>query len=140
MGMFDDIRCKYPLPVPGANDLDYQTKDTPEQLLDQYEIREDGTLWHENYDTEDHSELGRWMAEHPGQEAPPEVSGLASISGMLTRVNKRWEPVAFTGEICFYTSLGPNHSGWIEFSAYFIGGKINQLILLKHDAAETLPV
>ena len=48
MGMFDDIKCKYPLPLDGANALDYQTKDTDAQNLDNYEIREDGTLWLEN--------------------------------------------------------------------------------------------
>lgn len=60
MGMFDDIKCKYPLPLNGANDLVYQTKDTPAQFLDKYEIREDGTLWHENYDIEDQSEAAFW--------------------------------------------------------------------------------
>ena len=34
MGMFDDIKCKYPLPVEGANALDYQTKDTDAQQPD----------------------------------------------------------------------------------------------------------
>jgi len=45
MGLYDNITCKYPLPIPGANELEFQTKDTPRQDLDQYEIREDGTLW-----------------------------------------------------------------------------------------------
>ncbi len=47
MGVFDYVRCKYPLPLddPGINDKVYQTKDTPEQYLALYEIREDGTLW-----------------------------------------------------------------------------------------------
>ncbi len=45
MGMYDYIHCKYPLPIEGANELEYQTKDTDEQYLDHYEIREDGTLW-----------------------------------------------------------------------------------------------
>lgn len=46
MGMFDYVRCQYPLPVEGANALDYQSKDTPAQLLETYEIRGDGRLWH----------------------------------------------------------------------------------------------
>lgn len=38
MGMFDNIKCKYPLPVDGANALDYQTKDTDAQQLDNYDL------------------------------------------------------------------------------------------------------
>ena len=40
MGMFDYITYK-------GNK--YQTRDTPSQTLDNYEIREDGTLWHNTY-------------------------------------------------------------------------------------------
>ena len=39
MGFFDYLRCEVPLPVNGANALDYQTKDTPAQLMDHYVIR-----------------------------------------------------------------------------------------------------
>ena len=49
MGMFDDIECKYPLPMPndpkgytGSNH--FQTKDL-DNSLSLYEIREDGTIW-----------------------------------------------------------------------------------------------
>ena len=48
MGMFDTIECLYPLPVAGANRRTYQTKDTPSQQCEHYEIREDGTLWYED--------------------------------------------------------------------------------------------
>ena len=53
MGLFDRIRCNYPMPLDGANALTYQTKDTPAQLLDNYEIRGDGTLWHQSVDYDD---------------------------------------------------------------------------------------
>lgn len=62
MGTFDYLRCKYPLPLAGANALTFQTKNTPAQFLDTYELREDGTLWHEAYDTEDHSDLALFRA------------------------------------------------------------------------------
>ena len=51
--MFDTITCKYPLPRPdnpmelkdfNFNDISFQTKDL-ENNLDNYEIREDGSLW-----------------------------------------------------------------------------------------------
>lgn len=144
MGMFDDIKCKYPLPLAGANALAYQTKDTPMQYLDQYEIREDGTLWHEEYDTEDHSEAGKWMKENPGKELP-ESLGLLSFAGCMARVNKRWEQLKLTGEIGFYTMYGIKdgqlvhanaRDGWLEWSAYFVDGKLNQLHLLENRAPD----
>ena len=46
MGMYDELRCHYPLPVEGANARDYQTKDTPCQYLNHYEITTDGVLRH----------------------------------------------------------------------------------------------
>lgn len=140
MGMFDDIKCKYPLPLKGANALNYQTKDTPEQYCDCYEIREDGTLWHENYDTEDHSEAGQWLRDHPGKEIPDSF-GMWSFVGCMTRVNKRWEQVKLTGEIRFYSMYELKdgklanviaRDGWLEWSAYFVDGKLNQLHLIEN--------
>ena len=110
MGMFDYVRCHYPLPVEGAAALEYQTKDTPAQWMDQYEIRDDGTLWHEEYDTEDRSDQN--------------AEGFERIFGIATRVNKRWEPVTMTGEIVFY-------AGDFEFSAYFVGGELKHLETLQ---------
>lgn len=111
MGVYDQLRCKYPLPRPGANDLDYQTKDTPAQFIDNYEIREDGSLWHEAYDVEDRSD--------------PNSEGLAALFGCMARVNPRWERVDITGEIVFYTDDEPGV--WVEWSAYFIGGQLQSM-------------
>ncbi len=129
MGMFDYIYCKYPLPIAGANDLEYQTKDTDAQFLDRYEIRKDGSLWHEDYDVEDHSEYTKWKTNHDGQEPPSDMK-LSSFLGCLTRINKRWSQVNFTGEICFYTSV---EKKWIEWSAYFVEGKLKELTLIKNE-------
>jgi len=83
MGMFDYVRCHYQLPVEGANALDYQTKFAGFPNLDQYEIREDGTVWVEEYDVEDHSD--------------PNAEGLMKLIGCATRVNKRMVPFVYTG-------------------------------------------
>jgi hypothetical protein len=49
MGMFDYIRVLYPMPKGAPRPEDnWQTKDTPEQYLAVYEIREDGSLWLED--------------------------------------------------------------------------------------------
>ncbi len=109
MGMFDHLKCDYPLPVEGANARIYQTKDTPAQLLDNYEIREDGSLWHQSIDYND--------------DAPAEST---------------FSPVEnFTGEIRFYDfqreDFGPTGAhGWIEWSAYFTKGKITALNLIEN--------
>lgn len=135
MGMFDDIKCLYPLPVEGANAHPYQTKSTPAQFMDNYEIREDGSLWHEEYEIEDRSAAGTWRREHPGQDPPEELSGLNSIVGLMTRVNCRWQHVdSFTGEIRFYHCYGNkpgDYSGRIEWSAYFLNGKLREINLIQ---------
>ena len=111
MGMFDYMKCKYPLPGAGDNNREYQTKDTPAQFLDNYEIRADGSLWHLDYDIEDRSD--------------PNAEGLARLVGRLSRVNERWEPVPFIGEIRFYRYVSETDNA--EFSAYFVNGMLNFL-------------
>lgn len=113
MGLFDYVRCQYPLPVAGANAMEFQSKDTPQQYCEWYEIRGDGTLWHEDYDTEDRSD--------------PNAEGLMALAGSATRVNKRFEQCLMTGEVRFYTGTGPPDDGWLEFSAYFVEGKLLHL-------------
>lgn len=121
MGMFDDLRCEYPLPAKGANALSYQTKDTPAQWLDQYVIDATGKLHHEEYETEDHSD--------------PNAEGLARLFGSATRVNKRLVPVDdFTGEIRFYDL--PGEGQWIEFSSYFINGQLQSVSLVEDTRKE----
>ena len=121
MGMFDYLKCKCPLPGAGDNNREYQTKDTPAQMLDHYEIREDGSLWHLDYDIEDKSD--------------PNAEGFARLVGRLSRVNERWEPVPFTGEIRFYRYV--SETDHTEFSAYFVNGMLNFLTPIEK---ETIPV
>ena len=113
MGMFDYITCKYPLPLGANNFCVFQTKDTPAQFLDLYEIREDGTLWHEEYDVEDRSD--------------PSKEGLDGLVGCRTRINIRWEPCPVTGEIRFYDWRQGETPDWIEFSSYFVNGTLKEL-------------
>jgi hypothetical protein len=104
MGMFDTIRCEYPLPAPpqlaGAQGLEYQTKDTPIQFFDNYKISADGFLYHLDYDIEDRSD--------PIDD--------------------------FTDTIAFYTFACPEYSrGWIEFEADFTNGKLTNIRLTRYD-------
>ena len=118
--MFDNIRCIYPLSIPGANDLDYQTKDTDSQFLDNYEIRADGTFWHQEYNIEDKSD--------------PSAVGIARAFGCLSHVNERWVQIAdLTGTIDFYTILGDYNEEWIEWRATFVDGKLHKPVeLVEH--------
>lgn len=123
MGMFDYIHCKYPLPIEGANSLEFQSKDTDAQLCDRYEIREDGTLWHQDYDVEDRSD--------------PNAEGLEALFGCMTSVNHRWVQDFMTGEISFYASSGPPEDEWIEFSAYFVKGQLKHLETISPDPEQS---
>ena len=107
MGMFDNIKCDYPLPDSPPADLDFQTKSL-ECGLDNYSIRADGTLWVQKYDIEDRSD--------------PNAEGWRSLAGSMTRVNQRWEQVkGFRGQVVFYDFR--NGVEW-EFSALFNDGKV----------------
>lgn len=121
MGVYDYVNCHYPLPVAGANALTYQTKDTDAQFLDSYEIRKDGTLWHEEYDVEDRSD--------------PNAEGLKGLIGCMTRTSPRWQQELLTGEVRFYDG---NADWWVEFSAYFVRGQLKQLEIIEQRG--TVPV
>lgn len=125
MGMFDHLRCDYPLPVRAqAQGIVFQTKSLECGLLD-YHLRADGTLWVEDFDIEDHSN--------------PEAEGIARLAGMMTRVNPRWRFLSeFTGLVEFYGHYGArkdNTQGEVELSAWVVGGKLQRVEL----TGETVP-
>lgn len=107
MGFYDTLRCHFPLPVAGANEQEFQTKSTPAQLCDAYEIRTDGTLWHQAYEMEDRSD--------------PHAKGLGRFAGMATRVNQRWVPEPMSGELRFYTFRGADI---FEFVGEMMSGRL----------------
>ena len=100
MGMFDNLRYE---------GEDYQTKDTPAQLLDNYKIEQDlysgnWYLWHEEYDCE-------WVEE------PDRFGG-----GYLKQFNQRWVCCEdFTGTVNFYRR-DTDIEQWIEYQAEFFNG------------------
>lgn len=107
MGMFDYLKCQYPLPGNPSPDEEYQTKDTENQFLLNYEIREDGTLWFETFDYS-------WAEGKPGS------TNILEALGTMHRSNPRWEQEVVTGEIVFYGDSG-------TYSAYFVDGKLDQV-------------
>jgi hypothetical protein len=108
MGMYDTIRCDYPLPGNPPAGLDWQTKSL-ECALDLYAITADGRLEHEAYDTVDRSD--------------PNAAGLERFWGFATKVNQRMEPVPdYRGEVSFYDTA-PDGTWW-EYSALFDAGRL----------------
>jgi hypothetical protein len=109
MGMFDYIRYKQ---------HEYQTKDTPKQYMDKYEIREDGTLWTEDYKS-------KWVDD-----------ANALLGGYMEQYDYVWNQLEnFTGEIVFYRNLDKEYKIWEEISAYFVKGKMKHLEGLSEDTS-----
>ena len=107
MGLFDELTCRMALPGVGVTDTLFQTKSLPAMYMEHYELRADGTLWHEEYDIEDRSD--------------PDAKGVESLRGAMSRVNLRWEPASFTGEIYFYEAGN-------TFSVVIVRGKVDGVI------------
>jgi hypothetical protein len=115
MGLFDDIRCQYALPLPENQgelagrdwrEQIFQTKDF-ECLMITYVIREDGTLGEQTYDFE------------------------TNRKGLPRRKPTGWQALSsYTGTVCFYNSIyGNNADYWVEWIAVFVCGKVSELKL-----------
>jgi hypothetical protein len=92
----------------------YQTKDTYQQALDTYEIREDGTLWRDCYKAE-------------------MVADDDSFFGFTLKTSDHyWKfEEEFDGLIRFYredeANGGYKNDAWIEYKALFMDGRIIKL-------------
>lgn len=47
MGLYDYVQCLYEIPVPNFATREWQSKSTEAQYMETYQIRRDGTLWHQ---------------------------------------------------------------------------------------------
>lgn len=117
--MYDDIVCKYPLPLPedtkGYVQDRFQTKDL-ENLLNLYEIREDGTLW-------------LYESEHVCTDVDPDGWPI------VVEKDKRWSFVKTTRRISMYDyqRSNGNYDYSIEFEVIFIDGVIDEIKLIKFE-------
>lgn len=137
MGMFDYIKCEYLLPeLPqkvidsweGAENVAFQTKDTPEQGMVFYKIDDAGQLWQQHKTTQ-------WV-----EPVDPNGESIMDRVGHLETLSTWWEKEALTGSIDFYESyhhdeypkgepLGSDKwkrftDGWIEYTAVFLRGQL----------------
>jgi hypothetical protein len=108
MGMFDNLEYR---------GRQYQTKDTPLQILDNYKIEQDQTsghwyLWHEEYDSE-------WVD-----------SADAFLGGSIVQSNERWVRCDdFDGEIRFYYYRSDEDQE--EYRALFMDGQMLKIRLTQ---------
>ena len=101
MGMFDYLLYE---------GYEYQTKDTPDQGISDYEIKEN-ELWHRNVKYE-------WVE-----------SADSLFGGHLNEVSHQWEFCKdFDGAIRFYREDAGNggwkNDAWIEYETLFMNGKM----------------
>lgn len=115
MGMFDQLFYK---------DVEYQTKDTPDQALSNYKIEADSVsgheyLWLEHYDVE-------WIKDE------------GHIFGMYEQQsNHRWVRCDdFDGNIVFYRNVDRTYSKWNQYSALFMDGRMIKLTKCEGDEYE----
>jgi hypothetical protein len=131
MGMFDNIICKAPLPLPEdireLKDLKiiwdeevFQTKDL-DNLLDSYTIHKDGTLTLEEYDRE-------WVDYTKKERKKHFMDG-------YFKVKRQWTTKkTYHGQILFYTNyFCETKDYWIEFKATFTDSKLSNIELHKFE-------
>lgn len=111
MSLYDHVRCKYPLPDPEAQELEYQTKSTLAPYMDNYIIAGDGRLLHEEYDTR--------KEENPA----------APFGFFLHRENCRWIEVDFRGQLEIHTTVEqPDCSRrWYSYLFWFKDNRVADL-------------
>lgn len=129
MGMFDLLRCEYPLPDPRFQNEEFQTKDTPVQFLDEYRITGDGFLEHCDYD----------LVSVPPEERPYYDRYLETgklellVLGCIKKVNERWTRQRYVGDLSFCAIVGEDlprdQQTFVEFVATFDGeGKLMNVV------------
>ncbi len=133
MGMYDRIKCNYPLPG-NPPVIEFQTKDL-DNCLDDYEITADGRLILHQWDWE----------ETPEDDKPyPNATGIKAIFGCIRKVEGSHREInqEYHGDLNFYgdansgqlrminlkTGEDELHPGpepeWFEYIARFTNGKI----------------
>jgi len=120
MGMFDELRCEFPLPDPIVQDEIFQTKDL-ERLLDRYTITSDGRLILHQVRYEEVPEK-----ERPYYGTPEwKRGGLIQFLGSLRPVPVGAVEIPFHGDIVFYTFLENRpEKEWFEYRARFTDGRL----------------
>lgn len=127
MGMYDEIRCEYPLPETGFRVLvghTFQTKDL-DNLLDKYTITTDGRLIHHREHYEEVPEKERPLYGTPGWD-----ESLGKWVGSLRSVPEGDEEIPYHGDIHFYDAFGVRGEAgrvWLAYKARFTEGRLSRI-------------
>jgi hypothetical protein len=110
MGMFDTITVKCDLPDSFPKDKGpvFQTKDLDCIMLE-YEIRENKQLFVKR-------------CKYKAIDGNPDSESLFDRLPRYEEVSHEWEFYPYTGYIVFYTSIGEDHSKWVDYRAHLVGG------------------
>jgi len=130
MGMFDDVVCKYPLPLPedpkGYCNNKYQTKDF-DNAMDVYEIHEDGTLW-------------LHCAEYEYTDGNPNAKSLIEKLPTRKEIKTWWQqifPITDTVRLYAYDSdTNETYDYWIEYDVIFVDGKVTGAKVIEFTATD----
>ncbi len=128
MGMYDEIRCEYPLPQTGYRVLPghtFQTKDL-ECLLDKYTITASGLLVLHREAWEPVPEKERPFYGTPTWEKP-----FGKSAGSMRAVPMGDKEIPHHGDILFYDSFTvkgeSGHRVWLEYKARFTEGSLSRI-------------
>ena len=102
MGMFDYIKCEYPLPDGGPQDGEFQTKDTDAMYLECYRITKEGRLIHETV---------RYEIVEPEEREYPDPNDLRHFIGMMRSIPCGDKDTNFHGDLRYYTDIDGE---WLE--------------------------
>ena len=110
MGMYDEIKCDYPLPDAHMQNRTFQTKSF-DCLLDRYTISDEGRLIHNTHTLELTPE-----DKLPYPDTP--------FIGMYTRVETGPVDTEYHGDVFFYDWDDRSNSDLIEYQARFTDGQL----------------
>jgi hypothetical protein len=125
MGMFDTLKCKYPMPhgYEFLQNEEFQTKDF-DNVLDKYTITKEGGLVHHNYVWDFVPEEERPFYGKPEWDTNP----LFRTMGSLKTIHVGDKEMDFHGYIRFYTSIKDKDGyKFYELQAKFTDGKLVDL-------------
>lgn len=117
MGVFDDVKCLYPLPWPEAQGGWFQSKCTPAQYCETYEVRENGRLWY-------HKKERKWRED-----------GHGALGGCFVEISSQWCPENVTGEIelhAFREFEGTNYEYTVKL--WFRDGLVKDAVFDKRES------
>ena len=129
MGMFDYIRCNYPLPdFPKELNIEkllFQTKDFESQMHI-YTITNDGLIIREEGYGEAVPEEERPYYGKPEWKIP-----LYQLFGSMRWIRTGESVLSITDAVRFYTSYGEPPYKWLEYQAIFEDGQLSKIIKVK---------